>query len=94
MCGVFIEVAETQTAIMSSFKNSFRSLNSNNNITWKLLKLWIEGVTFSRCVAAAAGSDVVPPPPLAYKKWGLQEMDTIVDHSSVGKKYVHIDAHS
>ena len=35
--------------------------------------------------AAAAGSDVVPPPPLAYKKWGLQEMDTIVDHSSVGK---------
>ncbi|CAG5866197.1 unnamed protein product [Menidia menidia] len=34
--------------------------------------------------AAAAGSDVVPPPPLAYKKWGLQEMDAIVDHSSVG----------
>ncbi|MED6264827.1 hypothetical protein CHARACLAT_019131, partial [Characodon lateralis] len=34
--------------------------------------------------AAAAGSDVVPPPPLAYKKWGLQEMDTTVDHSSVG----------
>uniref|UniRef100_A0A3Q2DF65 RAB3 GTPase activating protein subunit 2 (non-catalytic) n=1 Tax=Cyprinodon variegatus TaxID=28743 RepID=A0A3Q2DF65_CYPVA len=34
--------------------------------------------------AAAAGSDVVPPPPLAYKKWGLQEMDTIVDHSSAG----------
>ncbi|XP_041828613.1 rab3 GTPase-activating protein non-catalytic subunit isoform X3 [Melanotaenia boesemani] len=34
--------------------------------------------------ATAAGSDVVPPPPLAYKKWGLQEMDTIVDHSSVG----------
>ncbi|XP_037551139.1 rab3 GTPase-activating protein non-catalytic subunit [Nematolebias whitei] len=34
--------------------------------------------------AAAAGSDVVPPPPLAYKKWGLQEKDTIVDHSSVG----------
>ncbi|XP_016517570.1 rab3 GTPase-activating protein non-catalytic subunit-like isoform X3 [Poecilia formosa] len=34
--------------------------------------------------AAAAGSDVVPPPPLAYKKWGLQEMDTIMDHSSVG----------
>ncbi|KAM4724270.1 rab3 GTPase-activating protein non-catalytic subunit isoform 2-T2 [Anableps anableps] len=34
--------------------------------------------------AAAAGSDVVPPPPLAYKKWGLQEMDTIMDHSSAG----------
>uniref|UniRef100_A0A8B9HNI8 RAB3 GTPase activating protein subunit 2 (non-catalytic) n=1 Tax=Astyanax mexicanus TaxID=7994 RepID=A0A8B9HNI8_ASTMX len=34
--------------------------------------------------AAAAGSDVVQPPPLAYKKWGLQDMDTIIDHSSVG----------
>lgn len=35
--------------------------------------------------AAAAGSDMIQPPPLAYKKWGLQDMDTIVDHSSVGK---------
>ncbi|XP_028293289.1 rab3 GTPase-activating protein non-catalytic subunit isoform X2 [Gouania willdenowi] len=34
--------------------------------------------------AAAAGSDVIQPPPLAYKKWALQEMDSIVDHSSVG----------
>uniref|UniRef100_A0A7N8WNN3 RAB3 GTPase activating protein subunit 2 (non-catalytic) n=1 Tax=Mastacembelus armatus TaxID=205130 RepID=A0A7N8WNN3_9TELE len=34
--------------------------------------------------AAAAGSDMIQPPPLAYKKWGLQDMDTIVDHSSVG----------
>uniref|UniRef100_A0A8C7KXL5 RAB3 GTPase activating protein subunit 2 (non-catalytic) n=1 Tax=Oncorhynchus kisutch TaxID=8019 RepID=A0A8C7KXL5_ONCKI len=34
--------------------------------------------------AAAAGSEVVQPPPLAYKKWGLQDMDAIVDHSSVG----------
>ncbi|KAM9842395.1 rab3 GTPase-activating protein non-catalytic subunit [Aulostomus maculatus] len=34
--------------------------------------------------AAAAGSDVIQPPPLAYKKWALQDMDTIVDHSSVG----------
>ncbi|KAK9533264.1 hypothetical protein VZT92_008393 [Zoarces viviparus] len=34
--------------------------------------------------ATAAGSDVIQPPPLAYKKWGLQDMDTIVDHSSVG----------
>lgn len=34
--------------------------------------------------AAAAGSDVIQPPPLAYKKWGLQDMDTVVDHSSVG----------
>uniref|UniRef100_A0A3B3ZRZ7 Uncharacterized protein n=1 Tax=Periophthalmus magnuspinnatus TaxID=409849 RepID=A0A3B3ZRZ7_9GOBI len=28
----------------------------------------------------AAGNDVIQPPPLAYKKWGLQEMDNIVDH--------------
>lgn len=34
--------------------------------------------------AAAAGSDVIQPPPLAYKKWGLQDMDNIVDHCSVG----------
>uniref|UniRef100_A0A8C9ZGG8 RAB3 GTPase activating protein subunit 2 (non-catalytic) n=1 Tax=Sander lucioperca TaxID=283035 RepID=A0A8C9ZGG8_SANLU len=34
--------------------------------------------------AAAAGSDVIQPPPLAYKKWGLHDMDTIVDHCSVG----------
>ncbi|XP_030574054.1 rab3 GTPase-activating protein non-catalytic subunit isoform X2 [Archocentrus centrarchus] len=34
--------------------------------------------------ATAAGSDAIQPPPLAYKKWGLQEMDNIVDHSSVG----------
>uniref|UniRef100_A0A8C1Z649 RAB3 GTPase activating protein subunit 2 (non-catalytic) n=1 Tax=Cyprinus carpio TaxID=7962 RepID=A0A8C1Z649_CYPCA len=34
--------------------------------------------------AAAAGSDVIQPPPLAYKKWGLQDMDTIADHSSIG----------
>ncbi|KAL0969299.1 hypothetical protein UPYG_G00225230 [Umbra pygmaea] len=34
--------------------------------------------------AAAAGSEVVQPPPLAYKKWGLQDVDSIVDHCSVG----------
>ncbi|XP_057199156.1 rab3 GTPase-activating protein non-catalytic subunit isoform X3 [Triplophysa rosa] len=34
--------------------------------------------------AAAAGSDVIQPPPLAYKKFGLQDMDTITDHSSIG----------
>ncbi|XP_077439917.1 rab3 GTPase-activating protein non-catalytic subunit [Vanacampus margaritifer] len=34
--------------------------------------------------ATAAGSDVIQPPPLAYKKWALQDMDTIVDHCSVG----------
>lgn len=53
----------------------------------------IEGIVFtlstalgiSVYAAAAAGSDMIQPPPLAYKKWGLQDMDTIVDHSSVGK---------
>ncbi|KAM9787605.1 rab3 GTPase-activating protein non-catalytic subunit [Syngnathus typhle] len=34
--------------------------------------------------AAAAGSDAIQPPPLAYKKWGLQDMDSNVDHCSVG----------
>ncbi|XP_069055277.1 rab3 GTPase-activating protein non-catalytic subunit isoform X2 [Lepisosteus oculatus] len=34
--------------------------------------------------AAAAGSESVQPPPLAYKKWGLLDMDSIVDHCSVG----------
>ncbi|KAM4771924.1 rab3 GTPase-activating protein non-catalytic subunit [Rhinophrynus dorsalis] len=34
--------------------------------------------------ATASGSENVQPPPLAYKKWGLQDVDTIVDHASVG----------
>uniref|UniRef100_A0A8C3L6J9 RAB3 GTPase activating non-catalytic protein subunit 2 n=1 Tax=Chrysolophus pictus TaxID=9089 RepID=A0A8C3L6J9_CHRPC len=34
--------------------------------------------------AAASGNENVQPPPLAYKKWGLQDVDTIVDHASVG----------
>lgn len=34
--------------------------------------------------AAAAGNENVQPPPLAYKKWGLQDMDSIVDHASIG----------
>ncbi|XP_040286392.1 rab3 GTPase-activating protein non-catalytic subunit [Bufo bufo] len=34
--------------------------------------------------AAASGNENVQPPPLAYKKWGLQDIDTIVDHVSVG----------
>lgn len=37
------------------------------------------------CLAAAAGSDVIQPPPLAYKKWGLQDVESVVDHSSVGE---------
>nr|XP_013012731.1 rab3 GTPase-activating protein non-catalytic subunit [Cavia porcellus] len=34
--------------------------------------------------AAASGSESVQPPPLAYKKWGLQDTDIIVDHASIG----------
>ncbi|KAF7253218.1 Rab3 GTPase-activating protein non-catalytic subunit [Varanus komodoensis] len=34
--------------------------------------------------AAASGNENVQPPPLAYKKWGLQDVDTIIDHVSVG----------
>ncbi|CAN2387451.1 positive regulation of protein lipidation [Pristimantis euphronides] len=34
--------------------------------------------------AAASGNENVQAPPLAYKKWGLQEVDNIVDHVSVG----------
>lgn len=34
--------------------------------------------------AAASGSENVQPPPLAYKKWGLQDVDSIVDHVSIG----------
>ncbi|XP_072265981.1 rab3 GTPase-activating protein non-catalytic subunit isoform X1 [Pyxicephalus adspersus] len=34
--------------------------------------------------AAASGNENAQPPPLAYKKWGLQDVDSIVDHASVG----------
>ncbi|XP_023566117.1 rab3 GTPase-activating protein non-catalytic subunit isoform X2 [Octodon degus] len=34
--------------------------------------------------AAASGSESIQPPPLAYKKWGLQDIDSIVDHASIG----------
>ncbi|XP_067901173.1 rab3 GTPase-activating protein non-catalytic subunit isoform X2 [Heterodontus francisci] len=34
--------------------------------------------------AAASGADNIQPPPLTYKKWGLQDVDTIVDHASIG----------
>ena len=37
--------------------------------------------------AAASGNENVQPPPLAYKKWGLQDVDTIVDHASIGKHF-------
>ncbi|XP_029449028.1 rab3 GTPase-activating protein non-catalytic subunit isoform X2 [Rhinatrema bivittatum] len=35
-------------------------------------------------VARASGNESIQPPPLAYKKWGLLDVDTIVDHASVG----------
>ncbi|XP_038616705.1 rab3 GTPase-activating protein non-catalytic subunit isoform X2 [Tachyglossus aculeatus] len=34
--------------------------------------------------AAASGNENIQPPPLAYKKWGLQDVDTIIDHASIG----------
>ncbi|KAG8443778.1 hypothetical protein GDO86_009093 [Hymenochirus boettgeri] len=34
--------------------------------------------------AAASGNENVQPPPLTYKKWGLQDVDNIVDHASIG----------
>ncbi|XP_005409325.1 PREDICTED: rab3 GTPase-activating protein non-catalytic subunit isoform X2 [Chinchilla lanigera] len=34
--------------------------------------------------AAASGTESIQPPPLAYKKWGLQDVDSIVDHASIG----------
>ncbi|XP_029449029.1 rab3 GTPase-activating protein non-catalytic subunit isoform X3 [Rhinatrema bivittatum] len=34
--------------------------------------------------ATASGNESIQPPPLAYKKWGLLDVDTIVDHASVG----------
>ncbi|KAM8816208.1 rab3 GTPase-activating protein non-catalytic subunit [Rhynchonycteris naso] len=34
--------------------------------------------------AAASGNENIQPPPLAYKKWGLQDIDTILDHASIG----------
>ncbi|KAM6219408.1 rab3 GTPase-activating protein non-catalytic subunit [Rhynchocyon petersi] len=34
--------------------------------------------------AAASGNENIQPPPLSYKKWGLQDVDTIIDHASVG----------
>ncbi|KAG2467603.1 RBGPR protein, partial [Polypterus senegalus] len=37
--------------------------------------------------ATASGNDNIQPPPLAYKKWGLQDVDSIVDHASVGEAH-------
>ncbi|KAF3823111.1 hypothetical protein GH733_010547 [Mirounga leonina] len=34
--------------------------------------------------AAASGNENIQPPPLAYKKWGLQDIDTIIDYASIG----------
>ncbi|XP_043917591.1 rab3 GTPase-activating protein non-catalytic subunit [Protopterus annectens] len=34
--------------------------------------------------AAASGNENVQPPPLTYKKWGLQDIETVIDHASVG----------
>ena len=35
-------------------------------------------------LATASGSEHVDPPPLAYKKWNLQDQSTITNHVSYG----------
>lgn len=42
-------------------------------------------ISFLFLIAAASGNENIQPPPLAYKKWGLQDIDTIIDHASIGK---------
>ncbi len=36
-------------------------------------------------LAAAAGSEQIQPPPLAYKKYGLKDQESINDHATCGK---------
>jgi hypothetical protein len=35
--------------------------------------------------ATASGSELLPPPPLAYKKWSFGEQEQVVDHASCGE---------
>uniref|UniRef100_A0A4W4H5S8 RAB3 GTPase activating protein subunit 2 (non-catalytic) n=1 Tax=Electrophorus electricus TaxID=8005 RepID=A0A4W4H5S8_ELEEL len=57
-------------------------LQKSGRSRWACMRACVRNITFT--FSAAAGSDVVQPPPLAYKKWGLQDVDSIIDHSSVG----------
>jgi len=38
--------------------------------------------------ATASGSELLPPPPLAYKKWAFGEQEQVVSHVSCGKKSI------
>ena len=59
---------------------------STNDINWVSFLFYClsEGL-YVVPVAAASGSESVQPPPLAYKKWALQEQDHITDHVSCGE---------
>jgi len=35
-------------------------------------------------IAAASGSELLQPPPLAYKKWGLVDQEQIMDYTPCG----------
>jgi len=41
--------------------------------------------SYGQCFAAAAsGSELLPAPPLAYKKWSLSEQQQVTDHTPCG----------
>ena len=48
-------------------------------------------ISFNYLSAAASGSELMQPPPLAYKKWGIHDQDGIVDHVSCGKLISYFD---
>ena len=35
--------------------------------------------------AAASGTELLPAPPLAYKKWSLSEQQQVTDHTPCGR---------
>jgi len=37
--------------------------------------------------AAASGTEFLPPPPLAYKKWSLSEHQQVTDHTPCGEQF-------
>jgi len=63
--------------------------------TYSTYRLWIESlslllplvtcqVMYDICAAAASGTEFLPPPPLAYKKWSLSEHQQVTDHTPCG----------
>ncbi|KAL0582094.1 Rab3 GTPase-activating protein non-catalytic subunit, partial [Plecturocebus cupreus] len=67
--------------------------NEEINILYPAAIVTVDGFSLFRSLggcrnqvakAAASGNENIQPPPLAYKKQGLQDIDTIIDHASVG----------